>query len=376
MDDIANETVAVSRPGSGSRFTADKVIEVLQIDVRRVEPTKDTPFDEMMGRILYDDKVAAGFFVNSVPTPQVAYLLSDPGSHLLSLRRAHQEYLTSQDSMIARPVLPYLAYTIPGRTYPNQLGGVDTVAVITVLLCRKSLEASIVEEVTAAVLDDLGSSDSKIWEVQAGVDTSVVEELTARANKTLDALASVMPLNPGAKRARDALPIWEREPAFLHLLGLELLAFSLFGASVSWLPDVWRLRLLLTFLRPIPVVSRSLEWPLMNPKCLAVLRPLSAAIVVWLSGAFAIHYFEKDINVNFNEPVKAMVSVVVYLFSGLGNREPQTGVGWAVAVLMMISNHCCPVKSRIESIGWGHREIRLGSRMAGVPVKGAFFRIA
>ena len=39
-------------------------------------------------------------------------------------------------------------------------------------------------------------------------------------------------------------------------------------------------------------------------------------------------------------------------------------------------DHCCPVKSRIESIGWGHRGIRLGSRMAGVPVKGAFFRIA
>ena len=38
--------------------------------------------------------------------------------------------------------------------------------------------------------------------------------------------------------------------------------------------------------------------------------------------------------------------------------------------------HCCPVKSRIESIGWGHRGIRFGSRMAGVPVKRAFFRIA
>ena len=38
--------------------------------------------------------------------------------------------------------------------------------------------------------------------------------------------------------------------------------------------------------------------------------------------------------------------------------------------------HCCPVKSRIGSIGWGHRGIRFGSRMAGVSVKGAFFRIA
>ena len=41
-----------------------------------------------------------------------------------------------------------------------------------------------------------------------------------------------------------------------------------------------------------------------------------------------------------------------------------------------ILGHCCPVKSRIESIGWGHRGIRFGSRMAGVPVKWAFFRIA
>ena len=41
-----------------------------------------------------------------------------------------------------------------------------------------------------------------------------------------------------------------------------------------------------------------------------------------------------------------------------------------------VLSHCCPVKSRIESIGWGHRGIRFGSRMAGVPVKWAFFRIA
>ena len=46
------------------------------------------------------------------------------------------------------------------------------------------------------------------------------------------------------------------------------------------------------------------------------------------------------------------------------------------AIQIITRDHCCPVKSRIESIGWGHRGIRLGSRMAGVPVKGAFFRIA
>ena len=45
-------------------------------------------------------------------------------------------------------------------------------------------------------------------------------------------------------------------------------------------------------------------------------------------------------------------------------------------IVLIIIAHCCPVKSRIGSIGWGHRGIRFGSRMAGVPVKRAFFRIA
>ena len=47
-----------------------------------------------------------------------------------------------------------------------------------------------------------------------------------------------------------------------------------------------------------------------------------------------------------------------------------------VRLVLHYGDHCCPVKSRIESIGWGHRGIRFGSRMAGVPVKRAFFRIA
>ena len=57
-------------------------------------------------------------------------------------------------------------------------------------------------------------------------------------------------------------------------------------------------------------------------------------------------------------------------------RAHRRALSLLVAGEIAVSLHCCPVKSRIESIGWGHRGIRLGSRMAGVPVKGAFFRIA
>ena len=41
---------------------------------------------------------------------------------------------------------------------------------------------------------------------------------------------------------------------------------------------------------------------------------------------------------------------------------------------LLKSKHYCPVKSRIESVGWGHRVSFRGSRTAARPVKWAFSR--
>ena len=51
--------------------------------------------------------------------------------------------------------------------------------------------------------------------------------------------------------------------------------------------------------------------------------------------------------------------------SSLGNRSDIT----------FVALHYCPVKSRIESAGWGHRVSCRGSRTAAKPVKWAFSRI-
>ncbi len=70
---------------------------------------------------------------------------------------------------------------------------------------------------------------------------------------------------------------------------------------------------------------------------------------------------------------------IVFLLDSLGEgigRVRDEGKVLELDVAGNIHDHCCPVKSRIESIGWGHRGIHFGSRMAGVPVKRAFFRIA
>jgi hypothetical protein len=42
----------------------------------------------------------------------------------------------------------------------------------------------------------------------------------------------------------------------------------------------------------------------------------------------------------------------------------------------LIKNHCCPVKSRIESVGCPDRADQTGSPVAEVPVKWAFFQKA
>ena len=96
---------------------------------------------------------------------------------------------------------------------------------------------------------------------------------------------------------------------------------------------------------------------------------LAAALLALATAEFAARYL-------FTAP---LLDLPIYRRDTQGNLLLRPGLGrrhvtrhWDVTVAI----HCCPVKSRIESIGWGHRGIRLGSRMAGVPVKGAFFRIA
>ncbi len=74
-------------------------------------------------------------------------------------------------------------------------------------------------------------------------------------------------------------------------------------------------------------------------------------------------------------PSPTNIYVVIFNLVIVGCLAILIAIGYRREDIKVV-NHCCPVKSRIESIGWGHRGIRLGSRMAGVPVKGAFFRIA
>ena len=80
-----------------------------------------------------------------------------------------------------------------------------------------------------------------------------------------------------------------------------------------------------------------------------------------------------DLDVRLGVQVGSDIAVAV---KTLLDRFQQGPKGKSEDVTHMVVDHCCPVKSRIESIGWGHRGIRFGSRMAGVPVKRAFFRIA
>ena len=56
--------------------------------------------------------------------------------------------------------------------------------------------------------------------------------------------------------------------------------------------------------------------------------------------------------------------------------SPVTGEYSFAVTVDTVPNHYCPVKSRIESAGWGHRVSSLGNRAAARPVEWAFSRIA
>ena len=67
----------------------------------------------------------------------------------------------------------------------------------------------------------------------------------------------------------------------------------------------------------------------------------------------------------------------MYGQSQLARHVQDHGVDFDDVVRYMIKgwHHYCPVKSRIESAGWGHRVSCRGSRTAAKPVKWAFSRI-
>lgn len=172
--DLKSLRIAAGPPGTGTAFTSETLLRFFGV-----------PPDRALLRALsFEDSVAAlmrgsvdgAFVVSSDPVDSIR-LATDSGARLIAIAGDAIDQLLTEYPFFRRSVIPSL-------TYPRQTTAVPTVAVDTLLVCRRQLDDGVVRNLTAAffrILPDLAT------------------EFAALRSVDLDrAPAAPLPLHPGA----------------------------------------------------------------------------------------------------------------------------------------------------------------------------------
>jgi len=172
--DLKGLNIAAGPSGTGTAFTSETLLRFFGV----------TPGRELVPALSFEDSVAAlmrgrvdaAFVVSSDPVESIR-LATDAGARLVDISGDTIDELLTEYPFFRRSVIPSL-------TYPRQRVPVLTVAVDTLLVCRRELDDGIVRSVTAAffrILPDLAAQFDALQSVD------------------LDrAPAAPVPLHPGA----------------------------------------------------------------------------------------------------------------------------------------------------------------------------------
>ena len=172
--DLKGLRIAAGAPGTGTAFTSETLLRFFKV----------TPGPELVQALSFEDsvdallrgRVDAAFIVSSDPVESIR-LATDTGARLVDISGNAIDELLTEYPFFRRSVIPSL-------TYPRQRTPVLTVAVDTLLVCRRQLDDEIVRSVTAAffrILPDLAAQFDALQSVD------------------LDrAPAAPVPLHPGA----------------------------------------------------------------------------------------------------------------------------------------------------------------------------------
>jgi TRAP transporter TAXI family solute receptor len=358
LSSIKARRIAIGLPNSGTNFTAKNLLDKFNIPIQEV-PIQQYP---NVVEVLHDHVAQGEFFITSAPNPNVSMLLADPYFRLLSLETPEIEALKQA---------PYYSVTtIEEHTYPHQSRQVTTIAVTALLMCRRELDPAIVKSLTNAVLGDVDSANSTIRASLSEISLRSVLTLTREAQN-----APVATLHIGAGRALQDVSFLRRHAdafeflswAFLLLLSLAMLAVSHFRSLrlllLRLITDPVHFSLYRVLTRGLNLVTtvignpsntarnswalrrldripekayRSLRRLFFNRILWQVVRTVSLVIVVWLIASISMYYAEHRDNANFASLKDALVSDLVYMFSGLEDRAPVTNRGWFVAVLILL----------------------------------------
>ena len=139
LDDLAGKRVAMGGPASGTRLTAQRVLEAHGMQLVDLGGIDDSDLETAAARLVRGD-IDAMFATIGAPAGELRRLAVRRAIRLLPLDDAAVgELITKQRS--------YVRYVIPRSTYRGQLEAVPTVATTAVLVAPRSTLDSLVESV-------------------------------------------------------------------------------------------------------------------------------------------------------------------------------------------------------------------------------------
>jgi len=172
--DLKGLRIAAGASGTGTAFTSETLLRFFAVTPAR-ELVQALSFEDSVDALMRG-RVDAAFVVSSDPVESIR-LATDAGARLVDISGDTVDQLLTDYPFFRRSMIPSL-------TYPRQTNPVLTVAVDTLLVCRRQLDDEIVRSVTGAffrILPDLAA------------------EFDALQSVDLDrAPAAPVPLHPGA----------------------------------------------------------------------------------------------------------------------------------------------------------------------------------
>jgi len=293
VDDLRTARIALGAKGSGSLPNARRILNALGIYRDQFEEVVASP--AQITAMFSKGEVDAAFVVAGVPTPTVETIGSSV--RLMGLSPRAIEALTEEYPF-------FVPASIPRGIYAGQEREVSSVGLRALLVARPACPAPAVHELLNLIVSS---------EPIGGVLNQVGERLSL-----VDVATKGMPLelHQGAAKYYRYRMLWVRVLArwavdILLLIGIAVFCVCLFVSPYRFFKRIRRS---------------------------VYLRILVAFVCVYLASTVAIHFFERDGSSSFVTLPQSFWSTIVYVLSGIEEREPETVLGRGFSVVLLLTN--------------------------------------
>lgn len=293
IDDLQSARIVLGAAGSGSITTARRILNTLGIYRGQYEAIVASA--TRASELLDSGEADAAFIVSGVPSPRVRAMGQSVrlmGMSLEAVAKLIERY-------------PFLvASSVPAGTYEGQNCPAPSVGLRALLVAAPDCPHFAVQTLLNSIFSDEGIR-------------RVLNEIGEDPN-VLDIATKGMPidLHPAAAGYYRYRMLWARILARWAIDILLLLGVLIFGLLVFISHHRFFLRI----------------------RKNVYLRILASFICVYLVSTVAIHFFERNASASFASLPQAFWSTIVYVLSGIEEREPGTVMGRGFSILLLLAN--------------------------------------